>query len=240
MNEYKEIYDYFNKKDEKHKQYATDVSDAMKMLSNTLKSAAETELKSDIGIACDDENENEEKRLKEYRATIRTVRQQLENCLNLFAGKVNENESLQENDKNVDNTSGEVDINKPHYIDEDFTGKKVCGFRLDSKSGRINVKDAQDMLVNVCNILNKENPQKFSGFLNNPKYRSFKNPKFVTYHESKGHKRTYYKQLERGGICVFVNDNVNDIMKLIKNILIDFGYNPKEFEIFIRSDKSLK
>lgn len=130
-----------------------------------------------------------------------------------------------------DYSSYRVDDTKPYYLDEDFTNKRPICFSLEGK--KYSVRNWNRLLVMVCEILNKQNPNLFQSF---PDDESMQ-----------GRTRTYFsrKQMKYackkvGGTDIYVltNNNGNGNCSIIIKMLEKYNIPTTSMEIFLKADYS--
>lgn len=234
MAKFEDVYGYISEHDEKA---ASDIYYGMEFLSTCIEPAIKI-LSKGIHEAVDNEDDAEEEKLKAYRRIAKNAKEQLEEYLNLFAEKetIEEvtDEIIEEEDQLVFNVKKDyslyaVDQHKPHLLSEDYTNTKTCAFMF--KGTRYEVKDAKDMLVKLCDMLYKEDPEKFKNF---DTLKKFKGRKLTYFGKTEVPKKN--KKIPGTDIYVWTNMSCNGIMKFVKKILIECGHKPNEFYVFIRSD----
>jgi len=125
--------------------------------------------------------------------------------------------------------SYKVDETEPHNLDEDFANKRPTCFSLEGK--KYSVRNWNRLLVMVCEILNKQNPNLFQSF---PDDKSMQ-----------GRTRTYFsrKQMKYackkvGGTDIYVltNNNGNGNCSIIIKMLEKYNIPTTSMEIFLKAD----
>lgn len=165
----------------------------------------------------------------------------IENYLHEFVGTSNANNLNEQFSKEIVSNqtteikpnydSYKVDETEPHNLDEDFTNKRPTCFSLEGK--KYSVRNWNRLLVMVCEILNKQNPNLFQSF---PDDESMQ-----------GRTRTYFsrKQMKYackkvGGTDIYVltNNNGNGNCSIIIKMLEKYNIPTTSMEIFLKADYS--
>lgn len=235
MAGFEDVYGYIAEHDEKA---ASEIYFGLEYLFSQLEPAYNI-IKNGIHDAVENEDEETEEKLKEYRRITKDVKSKIEKYLDLFTDKevIEEvtDEIIIEEDETTnsairkDYSKCAVDQYKPHLLSEDYTKTKTCAFMFNKT--RYEVDNAQDMLVTLCGILYKENPEKFQTF---DTLKKFKGRKITYFGRKEVTKKN--KKIPNSNMYVWINMSCNGIMRFIKKILIECGHKPNEFYVYIRSD----
>lgn len=131
----------------------------------------------------------------------------------------------------IDYSQYVVDTNKKHSLDEDYEHKRPCGYMVNGR--RYEADNWQDVLVNLCSILAKENNGLLQSFVESPRFKGRKIKYFANVHVPKKNKK-----IPGTEVYVWINMSANGIKNLIRKILIEFGIKPSTFYIYLRADYS--
>ncbi len=131
----------------------------------------------------------------------------------------------------IDYSQYVVDAEKKHSLDEDYEYKRPCGFMVNER--RYKADNWQDVLVNLCSALAKEDNGLLSSFVEHPRFKGRKIRYFSNVHMPKKNKK-----IPGTDVYVWVNMSANGIKDLIRKILIEFGIKPSTFYIYLRADYS--
>lgn len=177
---------------------------------------------------------------------IRTIQNELSHVLDVAATlnteTVNEddltfsyNEEMDESlcmmPENVDYSKYIVDTNEQHSLDEDYEHKRPCGYMVNGI--RYEAGNWQDVLLNLCSTLSKENNGLLQSFVENSRFKGRKIRYFSNVHVPKKNKK-----IPGTDVYVWINMSANGIKNLIRKILIEFGIKPSTFYIYLRADYS--
>lgn len=131
-----------------------------------------------------------------------------------------------------DYDSYKVDEKKPHYLYEDFTNKRPVAFSLDGK--RYPVRDWNKLLIMVCEILYKKNPELFKSFIDDTTMQ--------------GRTRTYFsntpsnvvdpKKINGTNIYVMTHNNGRGTCSIVERMIERYDIPVTGMEIFLRADYS--
>lgn len=182
--------------------------------------------------------------LTNYRNTLKGYRDNIESCLSISQSSVKSEthqetntdmppepeESLDEDEQEpVNYALYTVNSQTPHSLHENFIHKKICAFSFERI--RYNVNNWKNALVLMCNLLAKENPQKFQTIFTDSRFRGRKNQYFVN--RSIPGKT---EKIQNTNTYVWVNLSANAIAELMADTLEYFGKDVSNFSVFLRAD----
>lgn len=213
---------------------ATDVVYALALLSTNvgnMLTSVKTEMHESIEAGNYDVAE-----LSAFCKNIETLDEQIELCMSSLIqqspnAKIAAEKEPVLNKETVDYSKYQVDRKEVHRIDEDFTNKKICAILFNGKL--YSVEAWRDALLILASELNKINPTLFRTFLTDEDFIGQSRSYFVTYHEP-------YKSVLVPGtnIYAWVNLNTKMMCTVMKRMLVKYGYNPDDLEIYLRADYS--
>lgn len=221
---------------ENHESNARDISDNIEMLQLLLEDVYDA-ITADLNVFYKERKIQEAEKIQPYLTEIIDVQKQIEDIMNLFAennkyeedmdDEIDEEETLKK--EKVDYTLYEENRDKPHLITENFKHKKICAFMLEGK--KYTVKNWQDALVTLCEILSERDAGKFE--------------KFIDMDEFCGRKVKYFGKvyvanrnclIDGTDIYVWINLSANYIRTVMRKVLKQFKINTNSFYIFLRAD----
>lgn len=224
-------------------QNETKIADSISYASELLLSELDDALKA-LKKRRIDAVENDDDRLlstlTNYRNTLKDYRNGIESCLNI--PQVNENidevsvpdleiETVLDDDEPepVNYALYTVDSSVAHSLRENFLHKKICAFSLEGvKYCANNWKNA---LVLLCNLLARQNPDKFKEIVIDSRFKGRKNQYFVNrYIPGKTEK------IKNTDTYVWVNLSANAIAELMADLLIYFSKEVEKFSVYLRAD----
>ena len=134
-----------------------------------------------------------------------------------------------------DYTKYAVDNEEVHYLDEDFEHCKVDKFHFENIM--YNVTSWKDAWLCLCTILYAKDPEKFMSITESPDFKTQKINVFSyapVYADSDGRPRN--EKLEGTDIYIWTNFRANRITECMRRLLIEFGYDFHDVEIYLRAD----
>lgn len=130
-----------------------------------------------------------------------------------------------------DYNSYKVDNTEPHYLDEDFTNKRPIGFTLEGR--KYQVRNWNRLLVMICEILSKKNPNLFQSFPDDETMQG-RSRKYFSHTPMK----YACKKVSGTDIYVLTNNNGNGNCSIIIKMLEKYDIQTTSLEIFLRADYS--
>ena len=231
MSELKEVYAFLQENEE---EVADSICYASELLLSELDEALKA-LKRRRLEATDSDNDDLLMKLTSYRTTLKKYRDEIECCL-VFPQKndntdYNNLETTFEDSETdpVDYASYKVNSNIEHSLLENFVHKKICAFSFEGTKYSINTW--KDTLILLCNLLAKEDINKFNGVVGESRFKGRK-IQYFTNHSIQGKN----EKIVNTNIYVWINLNANSIVELIRDLLIYFSKNINDFKIFLRAD----
>lgn len=171
----------------------------------------------------DEQLNNIENYLQEFVGTTNT-----DNLNEQFPKEIVSNQTA-ESKPNYD--SYKVDETESHNLDEDFTNKRPTCFSLEGK--KYYVRNWNRLLVMVCEILNKQNPNLFQSFPDDESMQG-RTRKYFSRQQMK------YACKKVGGTDIYVltNNNGNGNCSIIIKMLEKYNIPTTSVEIFLKADYS--
>ncbi len=224
MTDMKEVYKYLS---EMEPPIADSISYASELLLTELDSALKA-LKIRRMEAAESDDDHKLAVLTGYRNTLNSFKEDISGYLDNLSDSEHELPSPDLH-MSVDYSKYRDDGTTAHNLREDFMYKKIGAFVYEGVKFQVNTW--KDALLLLCNMLAKENLQKFNTIVNDTRF--------------KGRKHQYYSPTKTAGknvkiygtnVYAWVNLSANSIAELMADTLEFFGKNSSEFKVYLRAD----
>ena len=233
--EIKQIHKYIIDTDKK---CGDDVIYALALLDTSVESMLES-VKGKISDNTTKNNFSEVARLVQFCNSIIEIREKIQEYITYMTPIDYEKQSQEKKDDELlekDEKRGYVNYSnyavkrdEIHFLNEDFTHKRICAFDIDGR--RIEVGSWQDALVKVCEVAYRKSPMLVNSFVGNPDFQ--------------GNRVSYFERLSvpnknvricDSDIYVWINLSANQIAAMIKKILKYMRIREDCFKIYLRAD----
>ncbi len=177
------------------------------------------------------ENENFDATIERanYGKEIERIGKTVEGYLAVFSPQ--QIKSVNSGSSSTFNISDQIKKKYPHFVDEDFTYKRISGFYFEGNEYRADTW--KELLVNVSQLLYRKNPTLFNDtvFSEGRKYKGRQYDYF-----SKKRSNAYYDIIPGTGIYVLTNRSANDLCKLTGQLLDDIIGSKNGLRISVDED----
>lgn len=224
MTDMKKVYKYLS---EMEPPIADSISYASELLLTELDSALKA-LKIRRMEAAESDDDHELAVLTGYRNTLNSFKEDISGYLDSLSDSEDELPSLDLH-VSVDYSKYRDDGTTAHNLREDFMHKKIGAFVYEGTKFQVNTW--KDALILLCNLLAKENLQKFNTIVNDARFKGRK-------HQYYSPTKTASKNVKIYGTNVYawVNLSANSIAELMADTLEFFGKNSSDFKVYLRAD----
>ena len=127
------------------------------------------------------------------------------------------------------------DSDEVHYLDEDLMFTRPSEMRFENIN--YHIKSWKDAWMCLCEIMYEKNPEKFESLTDSPSFKTKKIDvfSFLPLYTDDGAPRN--EKLNGTNIYVLISYNIKKLAELMRRLLIEFGYDVYDVEIYLRSDK---
>jgi len=135
-------------------------------------------------------------------------------------------------DLKLSNLSELIEEMQPHYINENFRGKKPAAFRL--KKQLFKTENWRGLLLKTCHLLINLDKDKFKDFI---KHHDFKNSSQYYFSRTDSQVNSSAAlNLNDQIIYIYMNFNTSNISNLISELLKKHEISSDDFEIYLEED----